>query len=99
MACERQWLRHEGSRVGLSSGLSGCSCQALQHGLMGCGVQTWLPCCLWDLPGSGIETVSPALAGGFFTTEPPGKPSSVILNIQRNLRKGTAGGVAGIKEP
>ena len=28
----------------------------------------------WDLPGSGIEAVSPALAGGFFTTEPQGKP-------------------------
>ena len=30
-----------------------------------------------DLPGPGIETVSPAspaLAGSFFTTEPPGKP-------------------------
>jgi len=29
---------------------------------------------MWDLPGSGIEPVSPALAGGFSTTEPPGKP-------------------------
>ena len=31
----------------------------------------------WDLPDPGIEPVSPvspALAGGFFTTEPPGKP-------------------------
>ena len=27
------------------------------------------------LPGPGIEPASPALAGGFFTTEPPGKPS------------------------
>ena len=26
---------------------------------------------LRDLPGSGIEPTSPALAGGFFTTEPP----------------------------
>ena len=26
-----------------------------------------------DLPDSGIEPTSPALAGGFFTTEPPGK--------------------------
>ena len=26
---------------------------------------------MWDLPGPGIEPVSPALAGGFFTTEPP----------------------------
>ena len=28
-----------------------------------------------DLPNPGIEPGSPALAGGFFTTEPPGKPS------------------------
>ena len=27
-----------------------------------------------DLPNPGIEIVSPALAGGFFTTGPPGKP-------------------------
>ena len=27
-----------------------------------------------DLPDSGIKPVSPALAGGFFTTGPPGKP-------------------------
>jgi len=26
-----------------------------------------------DLPKSGMETASPALAGGFFTTVPPGK--------------------------
>ena len=26
-----------------------------------------------DLPSPGIEPASPALAGGFFTTEPPGK--------------------------
>ena len=26
-----------------------------------------------DLPDPGIEPPSPALAGGFFTTEPPGK--------------------------
>ena len=28
-----------------------------------------------DLPDSGIEPLPPALAGGFFTTEPLGKPS------------------------
>ena len=26
-----------------------------------------------NLPDPGIEPTSPALAGGFFTTEPPGK--------------------------
>ena len=36
---------------------------------------------MWDLPGPGIEPVSPALAGGFLTTVPPGKSqsTSVIL--------------------
>ena len=34
----------------------------------------------WDLPDPGIKPASPALAGGFFTTEPPGKPGKVLLN-------------------
>ena len=29
---------------------------------------------MWDLPGPGLEPVSPALAGGFFTIAPPRKP-------------------------
>ena len=29
----------------------------------------------WDPPGPGLEPVSPALAGGFLTTAPPGKPA------------------------
>ena len=32
-----------------------------------------------DLPDPGIEPVSPALAGGFFTTAPLGKPISLRL--------------------
>ena len=32
-----------------------------------------------NLPRSGTEPVSPALAGEFFTTEPPGKPSCSLL--------------------
>ena len=35
-----------------------------------------------DLPHPGIEPVSPALAGGFFTTEPPGKPSDMGSRFQ-----------------
>ena len=31
-----------------------------------------------DLPDPGINTASPALAGIFFTTEPPGKPLSYM---------------------
>ena len=29
---------------------------------------------MWDPPRPGLEPVSPALAGGFPTTAPPGKP-------------------------
>ena len=28
---------------------------------------------MWDLPGPGIEPVTPEFAGGFFTADPPGK--------------------------
>ena len=31
-----------------------------------------------DLPDPGIEPKSPALAGGFFTTEPPGKAQAQL---------------------
>ena len=49
----------------------------LEHRLSRCGTQAKLLCGMWDLPGSGIEPVSPALVGRFFTTEPPGKPEEV----------------------
>ena len=32
-----------------------------------------------DLPDPGMELSSPELAGGFFTTEPPGKPKFSYL--------------------
>ena len=34
---------------------------------------------MWDLPGPGLEPMSPALAGGFLTTAPPGK--SLIYSV------------------
>ena len=33
-----------------------------------------------DLPESGIEPTSPALAGRFFTVEPPGKLQLILLD-------------------
>ena len=35
---------------------------------------------IWDLPDPEIELMSPALADGFFTTEPPGKPLAIFLS-------------------
>ena len=43
------------------------------HGLSSCGTRASLLHGMWDLPGPGLEPVSPALAGGFSTTVPPGK--------------------------
>ena len=33
---------------------------------------------MWDLPRPGLEPVSPALAGRFSTTAPPGKPTQLF---------------------
>ena len=37
------------------------------------GTWTFLPHDMWDHPGPCIKPVSPALAGGFLSTAPPGK--------------------------
>ena len=37
------------------------------------GTRTLLPCGMWNLPRPGIEPMSPALAGRFLTSGPPGK--------------------------
>ena len=53
--------------------LSSHGMQALDCRLISCGMWTLLPHVMWNLPRPGIEPVSPALAGRFLTTEPPGK--------------------------
>ena len=70
------WSRGSGA-----CGLSGCGAQALEHRLSTTGAWAYLLLGMWDLPRSGIEPVSPASAGRFFTTETPGKPSKTLLNI------------------
>ena len=54
-------------------GLQQCGTQALEHRLSSCGARAWLLRGMWDLPGQGIELVSPALGGRILTTVPPGK--------------------------
>ena len=46
-------------------------------GFSRCGAGAELVCSMAGLPRSGSEPMSPALAGGFFTNEPPGKPKFV----------------------
>ena len=51
------------------------------HRLSSCGSQAQLLCSMWDLPRPGLEPMSPALAGRFSTTAPPGKPDAQVLNF------------------
>ena len=45
------------------------------------GSRGQLLCGTWDLPSPGLEPVSPALAGRFSTTVPPGKPHTVLIIV------------------
>ena len=40
---------------------------------------------MWDPPGPGLEPVSPALAAGFLTTVPPGKPDPFLFVYDKAL--------------
>ena len=48
-------------------------------GFGSCGTRPQWSWGMWDLPGPGIKPVSPSLAGGFLSTEPPGKPNRVFF--------------------
>ena len=45
-----------------------------------CGSRAQLLRGMWDLPRPGLEPVSPALAGRFSTTAPPGKSPMCTLD-------------------
>ena len=60
--------------VVVARGFSSCGSRALECRLSSCGSRAQRLRGMWDLPGPGLEPVSPALAGGFFTPAPPGKP-------------------------
>ena len=55
--------------------------------LSSCGSQAQPLCGMWDLPRPGLKPVSPALAGRFSTTAPPGKPPYVILDAPLMMTK------------
>ena len=65
--------------------LSSCGLRALERRLSSCGARTQLLRGMWDLPGPGLEPVSPALAGGFLIAVPPGKPPQT-LNTEKDLK-------------
>ena len=67
------WASHCG-------GFSCCGAWAsvvVTHGLSSCRARASLLRGMWDLPGPGLEPVSPASAGRFSTTAPPWKPNKL----------------------
>ena len=70
-------LRSMGSK---RAGFRSCGSWALECRLSSCGARAYLLHGMWDLPGPGLESVSPALAGRFLTIEPPGKSQDHFLN-------------------
>ena len=62
-------------------GLSSYGTRALELRFSSCGARDYLLCGTWDLPGPGLKPVSPALAGRFLTTAPPGKSPEEYLNV------------------
>ena len=64
----------------------GCSLpDSSVHGISQARILEWISIPFSrDLPDPGIEPASPALAGRFFTTEPPRKPPGDIPTHKRN---------------
>ena len=61
-------------------GFRSCGSWALERRLSSCSAPASMLRGMWDLPGPGLEPVSPALAGGFLSTVPPGKPN-ILTNV------------------
>ena len=68
--CRTQALGCFGS-VAEAHGLGSFASWALENRSNSCGAWFQLLCSMWNLPRSGIKTVSPSLAVVFFTTESP----------------------------
>ena len=73
-SCCKAWALGKRASVVAPCGLRRCGSWALERRLSSCDARAWLLCGMWDLPGPGLKPVSPALAGRFLTTAPPGKP-------------------------
>ena len=71
-----QWLLLLQSTSPRAHGLSSCSSQVREHRLDSWATQAYLLWGTWNPPGEGIKPTLPSLAAWFFTTEPPGKPST-----------------------
>ena len=70
--------------VAMAHGLSSCSSRALEPWASSYGAQAQLSHGLWDLSRGRMEPMSPALACGFLSFVPPGKPWEDIFLSNRH---------------
>ena len=87
-SCCGAWSLGARASVVVVHGLSSCGSRALERRLSSCGTRDQLPRSIQDLPRPGIKPVSPALAGGFLTTVPPGKSLRFISECQTRAHLG-----------
>ena len=73
-------MEHRFSSAWVSAvGLSNCGSRALGYRLSSRGAWAQPLCGMWDLPGPGIEPVSPALADGCYPLCHQGSPSRDLI--------------------
>ena len=73
-SCCRAWAPGTRASVVVAFGLGSRGTKALEcAGFSSCGTRAQMLLGMWDLPGPGLEPMSPVLAGGFLTTALPGK--------------------------
>ena len=78
-SCCRAWALGSRASAAVTCGLSSCGSRAPEHRISSCSTRIYLLHGMWDLSRSGIEPVSPTLAGGFLSIEPPGKSLRRVL--------------------
>ena len=80
--CRAQALGTQASVV-VARGPCSCGSRGPEHRLSSCGAWAQFLRSMWDLPGPGLKPMSPALAGGFLTTAPPGKSLPFHFKIHK----------------
>ena len=78
-SCCGAWALGARASAVVARGLSSCGSWAPEYRLRSCGARASLLRGMWDLPRPGLEPMSLALAGGFLTTELPGKSPLFLL--------------------
>ena len=81
-SCRQLGLLFVAAQASHCGGFCCYKARTLKHRLGSYGTWVQLPCGMWNLPGTGINPVSPAVADSLLATGPPvkSKPSAIFAN-------------------